>query len=201
MSLSSESTDPSGSSSDSSPNLSPRGPLDTKAVEEEVRSLSNLKLMKCNDQIVALQTVIRDQYVPRMVLFHARGGRVLTISTFFSARWKRKRFPPPHPGLRLGATSCSTPTDWLALISLITKEYCCRVRCRSHPLYQQIRLVVEEGLNCMPAYPYTVTTPTGGFRVLCIGKQGCGVVSLRRAAVRRAEIRPDELCREHRSQR
>ena len=130
MSLSSESTDPSGSSSDSSPNLSPRGPLDTKAVEEEVRSLSNMKLMKCNDQIVALQTVIRDQYVPRIVLFHAWGGRVLTISTSFGAlETKTLSPPPPHPGRRLGATSCSTPTDWLALISLLNTEYRCRVRC------------------------------------------------------------------------
>ena len=55
--------DQSESSSDSSPNLSPRISLDNKAVEEDVRNLANLKLMRCNDQIVALQTVIRDEYV------------------------------------------------------------------------------------------------------------------------------------------
>ena len=97
MSLSGDSTDPSGSSSDSSPNLSPRGLLDTKAVEEEVHSLSNLKLMKCNDQIVALQTVIRDQYVPAKSVVHAWGGRVLTNSTCLGALETKTLFPPLHP--------------------------------------------------------------------------------------------------------
>ena len=56
----------------------------------------------------------------------------------------------------LGVILFSIQTDWLVLFSC----YCSLLN-TAYLLIIQIRLVVEEGLNCLPSFKQVITTPTG----------------------------------------
>lgn len=131
----------SNSSGDSSPESS-RSFLGTQSdgfsAAAEVAAFTNLKVLEPNNQIRELQTIIRDVWVVCL----ARKG------AFLYDLW-----PPQGNDQKWLCLLRRSTGELLALLYAVNLSM--RVRC------SQIRLVIEEGLNCLPSYKRKVVTPTG----------------------------------------